>query len=156
MTKKSKTTDHDSVGYKKPPKATQWQKGQSGNPSGKSNKPDSVAGKLKKLAAKEIIVNQNGSAVVMTQEDTMLQAVFTKAMKGDLASTKFVTEQIGLELSGLPMAAQLVPTEADLAVLQTHADWVAVLELAKTDVENVAASETLNEGDDHDDPDTNN
>lgn len=57
MVKGMKTTDDDSVGYKNPPKDTQWKPGQSGNPSGKKKKEVSIADKLKKLAAKEIVVN---------------------------------------------------------------------------------------------------
>jgi len=150
MVKKSKTTGHDSVGYKKPPKDTQWKPGQSGNPSGKKKKEESFADKLKKLAAKEIIVNQNGSAVAMSQEDTMLQAVFTKAMKGDLASIKFVSAQLGVEPSDMSQHTHLVPTEADLNVLKTHADWVELIEQARVDIENAAASDTMEDGDDHD------
>ena len=85
----------------------------------------------------------------------MLQAVFTKAMKGDLASIKFVTGQLGVEPSDMSQSTHLVPTEADLAALETHADWVRVVEQAKTDTENAAASDTMKDGGDHDKPDTN-
>jgi hypothetical protein len=84
----------------------------------------------------------------------MLQAVFTKAMKGDLASIKFVTMQLGVAPSDMSQSTYLVPTEADLAVLNTHADWVGVVEQAKIDTESATASDTMEEGDDHDDPDT--
>ena len=79
MMKKTEGGEYE-VGYSKPPKHTQWQKGQSGNPSGKKKKEQSLFDELKKLSAKEIVVQQNGVSVTMTQGKAMLAATFHKAM----------------------------------------------------------------------------
>ncbi|MEL7398340.1 MAG: DUF5681 domain-containing protein [Pseudomonadota bacterium] len=82
MTKKQNGPGDYPIGYAKPPKHTQYKKGQSGNPSGKSKKAASTEAKLKKLLKGEIAVNKSGTHVTMTQEDVMLQALVNKAMKG--------------------------------------------------------------------------
>ncbi|MDI3334793.1 DUF5681 domain-containing protein [Defluviimonas aestuarii] len=51
MAKKSTPASGKGSGYKNPPQHSQWKKGQSGNPSGKTSKPASIEAKLKKLAA---------------------------------------------------------------------------------------------------------
>jgi len=89
MMKKTEGGEYE-VGYGKPPKHTQWQKGQSGNPSGKKKKEQSLFDELKKLSAKEIVVQQNGVSVMMTQGKAMLTAALNKAMNGDLGSIKFI------------------------------------------------------------------
>lgn len=122
------------VGYKKPPKHTQWQKGQSGNPTGKKKKEQSLLAQLKELSAKEIEVHQNGVAVKMTQGEAMLVAVFNKAMNGDLASIKFISQILGISDADLlaPKAPEL--SESLLGVLKTHADWVGVVETAHSEL----------------------
>lgn len=152
MVKSSKKADAGKVGYKNPPKNTQWQKGQSGNPSGKPKKEKSFEARLKKLAAKEIIVQLDGAPVSMTQEEIMLHAVFQKANKGDLACIKFIAVYLGTQEQGVVAAPQLELTEADLAVLQTQADWLGLIEQANTDFESGNASDAEYEGDDDDDP----
>ncbi|WP_170482386.1 DUF5681 domain-containing protein [Ruegeria arenilitoris] len=122
------------VGYKKPPKHTQWSKGQSGNPTGKKKKEQSLLDQLKELSAKEIVVHQNGVAVTMTQGEAMLVAVFNKAMNGDLGSIKFISQILGISDADLsvPKAPEL--SENLLGVLKTHADWVGVVETAHSEL----------------------
>lgn len=118
-------------GYKNPPKQSQWKKGQSGNPSGKPKKAASIEAKLKKLAAKEIVVIENGTQVSMTQDEAMLVAVLMKAMKGDMAAVKFVTQTLGSGETTTAQSPTLKLTADDLKVLEHRADWMAVLEAAR-------------------------
>jgi hypothetical protein len=154
MAKTPKNMGDYEAGYGKPPKKTQWKKGQSGNPSGKQKNPQSIKDKIKKIASEEIIVHKNGSPVAMTNLEAMLRKVFMEAQNGHPQFCKLIIQELGLDPSDIPEAAQLVLTEADLAVLKTHADWVKLIEQATSDVENAAASDSMNDGDDHDDPNT--
>lgn len=154
MAKKPKNMGGYEAGYGKPPKQTQWKKGQSGNPSGKKKKPESIKDKIKKIASEEIIVHKNGSPVAMSNLEAMLRKVFMEAQNGNPQFCKLIIQEFGLDPSDIPEIAQLVPCEADLAVLETHADWVALIQQAKSDVENAAASNSMNDGDDHGDPHT--
>lgn len=134
MAKKPTGTGSKGSGYKNPPRHSQWKKGQSGNPSGKTSKPVSIEAKLKMLAAEEIVVIKNGTPVSMTQDEAMLVAVLMKAMKGDMAAVKFVTGTLG---SGETTAVQphsLKVTAADLKVLENRAAWMGILEAARAQV----------------------
>jgi len=131
MAKKSTPASGKGSGYKNPPQHSQWKKGQSGNPSGKTSKPASIEAKLKKLAAEEIVVIKNGTPVSMTQDEAMLVAVLMKAMKGDMAAVKFVTETLGSGETTSVQPPSLKVTAADLMVLQHRADWMGILEEAR-------------------------
>jgi len=63
----------DDVGYCKPPKASQWKPGQSGNPAGKKKGDKSFKKLFLKMAAKKVVVSACGKKV------PLLQAVITSA-----------------------------------------------------------------------------
>ncbi len=60
MTAPQTTSASYEVGYRKPPRHTQFQKGQSGNPGGRPRR--SLAGRLEELALHEAEAPQNDSA----------------------------------------------------------------------------------------------
>lgn len=144
MSDKKKSQEPYDVGYGKPPKHSQWQEGQSGNPSGKKKKDVSLHAKLKKLAAKEIVVQQNGVPVTMTQAEVMFAAIFNKAMNGDLGCTKFISQALGVDPHGLPAVSTPELSQNLLDALETHADWVSLIETAKSDL--AEAAEADNDG----------
>jgi len=131
MAKKPKGDPDYDVGYGKPPKHTQFQKGQSGNPSGKSKKEASTEIRLQKLLKGEVAVNKSGSQVTMTQQDVMLQALVNNAMKGNLAAIKYINEMTGLDLSDVSITSAYTLTEADFQVMNSRADWLSLIEEAQ-------------------------
>ena len=141
MPDEENSEDTYDVGYGKPPKHTQWQKGQSGNPSGKNKKEQSLFDELKKLSAKEIVVQQNGVSVMMTQGKAMLTAALNKAMNGDLGSIKFIYQNLEIAEAGLSETKVPALTEDLLSVLETHADWVGVVESARTELAETAGNQ---------------
>jgi len=141
MPDEENSEDTYDVGYGKPPKHTQWQKGQSGNPSGKKKKEQSLFDELKKLSAKEIVVQQNGVSVMMTQGKAMLTAALNKAMNGDLGSIKFIYQNLEIAEAGLSETKVPALTEDLLSVLETHADWVGVVESARTELAETAGNQ---------------
>ena len=127
-------SDEQKVGYKSPPKQTQWKKGQSGNPSGKKKKEISILDQIEALAGEEVTVQQNGIPMAMPRRRLILLALFGKAAKGDLSCAKFLFEHCGFVTNDFPTQGDIRSVEIDenaLAVLQTHADWVEVVEQAK-------------------------
>lgn len=81
------------VGFKKPPKATQFKKGQSGNPSGRPKKaalkldPGTL---LAEIDNEEIVMKIDGKRKRMTRIEIHFRQLSTKAIKGDLAAASLL------------------------------------------------------------------
>jgi hypothetical protein len=76
------------VGYKNPPKASQFQKGQSGNPSRRPRKDQGIAGVFWKVSKQFVRTNgQNGQQRMSKLEASVTQLV-NKAAAGDLKAMK--------------------------------------------------------------------
>lgn len=71
------------VGYRKPPKAFQFQKGRSGNPSGRPRKPPGFADMLAKAAKQKVLVNQKNGPKYITKEEAICTQLVNKAAGGD-------------------------------------------------------------------------
>ena len=135
------------VGKGKPPKNTQWKKGQSGNPTGKKKKEETLRDKLKSLLKEEVVLNQNGSPVAMQQGDAMLLAQVRKAInKGDTPAFKAILEIAESKSTESAAPHNLKVSTADIAVLQTHADWVGIVEDAKSRKAADADDDTASQG----------
>lgn len=84
------------VGYRKPPVATRWQKGQSGNPRGpkpKEKHQQLDPGKiLQDIDNEEIFVNINGKRKRMKKAEIQIQQLFTKAFKEDLTAARLIAK----------------------------------------------------------------
>lgn len=88
----------EKVGYGRPPVATQFKPGKSGNPDGR---PPGSRNKLSRLAVekldrnfwdemhREIQVMDGGRRVKMTMKEAITRSLATKAVKGDFRSQKF-------------------------------------------------------------------
>ncbi|NKB37984.1 MAG: hypothetical protein GKR93_12610 [Gammaproteobacteria bacterium] len=79
----NKDDDDGDVGYKKPPKRTQFKPGQSGNKKGRPKKPDKIASHLQELLNEKISVrDSNGKVSRMTNMEAFLRNLQAKAMQG--------------------------------------------------------------------------
>ena len=76
--------DEDAVGYKRPPKSSQFKPGQSGNPRGrKKNVPNfktDLTAELRQL----IVVRENGRERRITKQQAFIKALMALAIKGDI------------------------------------------------------------------------
>jgi hypothetical protein len=94
------------VGYKKPPVATRFEKGQSGNPSGK--KKEEVVDEFDPVKILEAIDNEmivmelNGKRARMTKVETHIRQLFNRAMEGSLKEARQI----------VPLAAKYFGPEA--------------------------------------------
>jgi len=71
----------------------------------------------------------------MTQGEAMVTAVLRKAMKGDIACAKFVHSELGVNLaSDSSSRPPMQVTQADIACLQSHADWISLIEAAHNEL----------------------
>jgi hypothetical protein len=83
------------VGYKKPPVATRFKKGGSGNPSGKRKEvaEDLDPGKvLQTIDNEEVIVTIDGKRKRMRKGEIHFRQLFTKAIKGDLTAARLIAK----------------------------------------------------------------
>jgi hypothetical protein len=90
----SEKNDYE-VGYRKPPVATRFKKGQSGNPGGKSKKiaPELNPGKiLQSIDNEEMIVKIEGKGKRMLKAEIYFRQLFTKAIKGNLTDARLVAK----------------------------------------------------------------
>lgn len=104
-------TEDDEIGYQKPPKKSQWKKGQSGNPSGKKKaEPVVVMSLLAWIAQKfcdEVDTNQLGGPGKMPAAElaaTVFVRKFIQASLKEQAEAMKILQQVKiLEVLGLPM-----------------------------------------------------
>lgn len=109
------------VGYRHPPRATRFRKGQSGNPSGKRRMavPLTLQDAANAILARKVKAQIGGKVMTLTNSELMLEAIVQRAQrKGDVqafkallpflqASGAFGTRDPTIE----EMAASLTPDE---------------------------------------------
>jgi hypothetical protein len=75
--------DSYEVGYKKPPKHTQFQKGcRPANPKGRPKKQFNLAELIRKELDKQITVRENGRTLRMTIREAWMRRMINEAIKG--------------------------------------------------------------------------
>ena len=80
------------VGYKKPPKETQFKSGQSGNPKGRPKGSTSTAALLKKALAMPVTHMVNGNLKKTSRDAAIYVNLTAKAVKGDIKAVKLVSD----------------------------------------------------------------
>jgi len=72
------------VGYRKPPTATQFKKGQSGNPKGRPAGKSNFATALARAMNEKVTVVENGQRRTISKLDAAVKQLINKAASGDL------------------------------------------------------------------------
>lgn len=85
------------VGYGRPPKATRFKPGQSGNPKGRKRKPRSLKDEMRSIMKKPIAIKENGQTKRMPLQKVTLRSVAKKAAQGDLRAASFVINLMNSE-----------------------------------------------------------
>jgi Family of unknown function (DUF5681) len=100
------------VGYRRPPKATQWKKGQSGNPGGRSS-PRSIGilEMIDKLLLAPVKIARTGEPKWVTTLEAILEQLWSKGIAGDRRAMAIYIR-----------CRELVPQVADGKVQITFAD----------------------------------
>ena len=110
----TKNNEDYEIGYRKPPQHSRWQKGQSGNMSGRSKVPKRVdfLELLKKAMNKRVKVRIDGDVTYLSKLEAGAEQIANKYASGDLRTIKMV----------LPLLDQLQPTAKDKYVEVDVAD----------------------------------
>jgi Family of unknown function (DUF5681) len=103
------------VGYKKPPRGTQFKSGQSGNPKGrpKGSKafPTLVLEELKAWIA----VTEGGITKRMSKAQAIVKQLISRAIKGDLRATALINALVRVATANQPAAdTPLSPEEQEI------------------------------------------
>lgn len=105
----------DDVGYGKPPKATRWRKGQSGNPRGRPKKakpaPPSHLDQPSRTsfeteAYRPITLTEGGKAVTMPVRQALDRSMFNHAIKGNRILAKHLDRRLREEDAAAKEAAE--------------------------------------------------
>lgn len=80
---KTGNTGNADVGYGKPPKANQFEKGKSGNPSGRPKGAKSWRTLATEEADRVHSVTEGGIAVQLSAKELLVRKIFYKAINGD-------------------------------------------------------------------------
>lgn len=79
---KGKKTNRDyEIGKGKPPKASQFPPGVSGNPSGRPKRPPKLRKAMSSILVRDITLTVNGHKKTMPTQEALLFAMITKALK---------------------------------------------------------------------------
>jgi hypothetical protein len=79
--------DDYEVGYGKPSKSTQFQKGSSGNPSGRPKGSLNLATVLDRMLRERVTIDENGRRKKITKMEAAIRQLVNRAVSGDLPVT---------------------------------------------------------------------
>jgi type II secretory pathway predicted ATPase ExeA len=72
------------VGYRKPPKPTQFKKGRSGNPTGRRKGTLNLATDLADELSERITVREDGKPRRISKQRALVKSLLAKALQGDI------------------------------------------------------------------------
>ena len=139
--RKSRSPSDYEVGYCRPPKATRFRLGQSGNPTGYRKGSKTIGARLRELMNSKVTVTEHGRTHRISRLDVMLRQLTNDAMRGDQRALKLLMEflhRYGAEVEGTVRSEEI--NSEDLEIL---ADYVR-----RTGLSNPDLNVSPNEGDD--------
>lgn len=102
------TTQDYPVGYKKPPTATRFKPGRSGNPKGRPNGTKNFATDLAEELQERITVRDGGKEKKISKQRALIKATVAKALRGETRAAQvlilWLAKTAGIEAPRLPEA----------------------------------------------------
>ena len=108
---KKKSPDDYAVGYGKPPKKTQFQKGVSENPTGRPKKARDLDAALLREANSLITISENGREVRQSKHDVAVKMLLIGAMKGKSSDQRLYFSLYPQAFEGFALLAQQAKDE---------------------------------------------
>ena len=95
MSKRRSASGDCPIGYGRPPRANQFQRGQSGNPRGRPKGSRSVPAILGDALHRKVAVTENGRSRRITMLEVMLRRLTNDAARGDPRAIKLLLDVYG-------------------------------------------------------------
>jgi uncharacterized protein DUF5681 len=115
---KDRNDGTDDVGFGKPPKHSQFQRGQSGNPKGRPKGSLNLATMLERTLRERVVLKENGRRKVVTKLESVILKLVNDAASGNSHSTRLLCQLLA---SGEERSIEVEPatpfTETDQKVL---------------------------------------
>ena len=127
------------VGYRRPPKATRFQPGRSGNPKGRPRGRKNVSTILKDALYKPVVVTENGRKRKIPAVEALMMRMMRQALEGDLRAMDKITKLLPMaqaafaEEEAVHAAGDGADPEADRALLEEFARMVGEAKLDEED-----------------------
>ena len=117
---RSSDSVNDEVGYGKPPRRTQFKKGQSGNPKGRPQGQTNLASVLEKALREKVMITENGQRKCITKLEAAVKQLVNLATSGDLRALRQLAAlaRSGAERSADVTAPTAAMSDVDQKVLQ--------------------------------------
>jgi len=100
------------VGFGRPPKATQFKKGQSGNPKGRPKGTLNLATVLERTLRERVVINENGRRKEITKLEAAIKQLVNKAASGDPAAIRHL---VALVISAEERSSQTTASASELS-----------------------------------------
>jgi hypothetical protein len=91
----------DDIGYKRPPKHTQFKKGQSGNPKGRPRKKtgNDFISLIISVLDEKICISEGGQKRSISKKEALIRSLYNKALNGDAKSIALMLQLINKEVT---------------------------------------------------------
>ena len=93
----AKTKDDYEVGYKKPPKASQFKPGVSGNPKGRPKKSKNLNTLLNNELDEVVSIREHGRVIQLSKRELMVKKMVHEAVNGKPGAAKTLIGILGVD-----------------------------------------------------------
>ena len=106
------------VGYRRPPKATRFKAGQSGNPKGRPRGTPNLATDLSAELGEQITVREGGQARQVSKQRALIKSLMAKALQGDVRATTALLALYARVIAEPPEDESAAVEEDELLILR--------------------------------------
>ncbi len=111
----------EDIGYKRPPIATRWKKGQSGNPTGRKKGTPNLRTDLLAEMAEIIQITESGSPKKITKQRALLKSLAARGIQGDTRASNLLLGLLARLLQDEPIDDKEIETSPeDEAILEAY------------------------------------